>query len=382
MHLQILIILGIIGILGECYLICLWIFARQKKKKEIPHPYSPSACVIVPCKGFGKGITENLNAFCSQQYPTYQLIFVVDSKKDPIYQHLEQITEKYPHATIRITKSKRSCSGKIAALLTGLESIKPVEVLVFADCDIKPNATWLKNLIAPLHDVTIGASTGYRWYFPTNLKTQLISAWNMATIAFMFYPRYTFAWGGSTAIRKSVFNKLEIKSKWQTAFSDDLVVTTTLKKAGYSIYFQPKCIMESPTETQEETSIKQFMRWGTRQYTWVRWYYPIFWYGSFIGFVGIKLFTILGICLLIIGYYFPGLLMVSTIFLEIIYGWQGITTFQKTMVYPQQRFSSKIKYALMTPIAFFMIAQNVLASSIKREIPWAGRTYKKPKHQD
>jgi len=375
MFIQLLIIFGLLGILAECYFISLWIVAFLKKKKETTYSYSPSACVIIPCKGIIEGIIENINAFCSQRYPSYQLIFVVDSKKDPIYPIIATISEKHTHVSIKITKNKELCSDKIAALLTGVESIKEADVLVFADCDIKPNKSWLKNLIYPLENPTIGASTGYRWYFPTNLKTQLISAWNMASIALMFNPRYNFTWGGSTAIRLSIFNQLDIKTKWKTAFSDDLVLTNALKNAGYKIYFQPKCIIES----LPETSIKKFLGWGTRQYTWIRWYYLNVWLSSFIGLVGLKILTILGIILIIIGQYIPGLIMISTIFFEMIYGWQGINIMQKTMEYPKQRFSSKASYALMTPIVFFMIAYNMLASSIKQQISWAGRIYKKPK---
>ena len=374
MYMQLLIVLGLLGILAEFYFISLWIVANKKKKKDTIYSYLPSASVIIPCKGIHQGIKENIKAFCLQKYPSYQLIFVVDSKKDPVYPILLTGSKKYTHVSIKITKNKGLCSGKIAALLTGIESIKSAEVLVFADCDIKPNITWLKNLIEPLHNPSVGASTGYRWYFPNNLKTQLISTWNMASIALMFNPYYNFTWGGSTAIKLSIFNKLDIKTKWQKAYSDDLVLTNTVKKAGYKIYFQPKCIIES----LPETSIKQFLHWGTRQYTWIRWYYIKIWLSSFVGLVGLKILTILGIILLITGYYTPGIIMISTIFFEMVYGWQGINNVQKTTEYQKQRFDSKISYALTTPIVFFIIAYNMLASSIKQEITWAGRIYKKP----
>jgi ceramide glucosyltransferase len=369
-------ILGILGILGECYLISLWIIARRNIRKKKFNPYSPMAAIIVPCKGIEHGFFENIQAFLLQQYNPYKLIFVVDTKEDPAYATLTQLVADKSHAQIVLTKPISGCSGKIAALLTGLESTDDAEVLVFADSDMKPDSTWLQNLILPLQDETIGATTGYRWYFPTNWKTLLISAWNMTPIVFMFYPSYTFAWGGSTAIRKKVFDTLDIKTKWRTAFSDDLVVTTTVKKAGYKIYLQPKCIMDSPPEI----SITRFLGWGTRQYTWVRWYYPFFWLGSFLGFIGVQLVILLGILLLLFGFYIPGILMSSLLLFEILYGWLGISTLQKTMIYPKERYPSKIGYALMTPLVFFLIAQNVLFSSMKREIQWAGRTYRKPKN--
>ncbi|VVB61042.1 Glycosyl transferase family 21 [uncultured archaeon] len=375
MVVEFLIILGIIGVLGECYIISLWIIAYKRTKKRIFSTYSPLAYVIVPCKGIEHGFHENIQAFLAQEYMSYELLFVADSKDDPAYNTLHQIIMKKPNAHIILSNPASECSGKVAALLTGLESITNAEVLVFADSDIKPDAHWLQNIITPLQDETIGATTGYRWYFPSNWKTLLISAWNMTSIVFMFYPSYTFAWGGSTAIRKKVFDELNIKAKWKTAFSDDLILTQTVKKAGYKIYLQPKCIIESPSET----SIISFIHWGTRQYTWVRWYYPLFWLGSFFGFIGLQVIIALGLLLLLFGYYLPGILLSSILLFEILYGWLGINILPKTMIYPKERYPLKIGYALLTPIVFLLLAQNVLASAIKQEIQWAGRTYRKQK---
>ncbi len=376
MILEFLIILGIIGVLGECYIISLWLIAYRRTKKRIFSPYFPFASVIVPCKGTEHGFLENIQGFLAQEYPKYEIIFVVDSTDDPAYATLQQLIENKSYAHLVLTDPVSGCSGKVAALLMGLKSTEKAEVLVFADSDIKPDMHWLKNMVAPLQDETIGASTGYRWYFPSNLKTLLISAWNMASIVFMFYPSYTFAWGGSMAIRKKVFDTLDIKQKWESAFSDDLVLTIAVKKAGYKIYLQPKCIMESPPETR----ITSFVRWGTRQYTWVRWYYPVFWLGSFIGFIGAQVIIAFGLLLLLLGYYLPGLLLSSMILFEILYGWLGISILPKTMIYPKERYPSKIGYALLTPIVFLFLAQNAFTSAITQEIQWAGRTYRKPKN--
>ena len=375
MILTFLTLLGFIGILGELFLIGLWINARRKTKKETYQPYSPSTSIIIPCKGTDHGFQENVQAFLSQRYDPYRIIFVMDTKEDPAYEVVTRLIHDKSFAQIALTKPIPGCSGKIAALLTGLEYTDDATVLVFADSDMKPETHWLEHLVLPLQDESIGVATGYRWYFSTNWKTLLISAWNLAPIVFMFYPNYTFTWGGSTAIRKTLFTTLDIKTKWKTAFSDDLVVTTTIKKAGYTIHLQPKCIMESPPETK----IRTFLRWGTRQYTWVRWFYPLFWFGSFIGFIGIQIAIILGILLLLFGYYLPGIVLSSILLFEMFYGWVGIRTMQQTMVYPKERYAATIGYALVTPAVFFLIALNVFASLFKREIVWAGRTYRKSK---
>jgi len=376
MILEFLIILGSIWLIGWCCIVSLWIIVDTRTKKRIFPSYTPVVSVVVPCRGTDHGFHENVPAFLTQEYPRYQTLFVVDSKDDPAYSALDQLTKDKPNAHLALTNPVSGCSGKVAALLTGLASTADAEVLVFADSDMKPDRHWLQNLVEPLQDETIGATTGYRWYFPTNWTTLLVSVWNMISIVCNFYPTPAWAWGGSTAIQKNVFEKLHIKEKWKTAISDDNVLTAAVKKAGYTVHFQTKCIMESPPET----SIKRFMRWGTRQFTWLRWYNPMLWLGAFVESAGAVLIPLGLLLLLLFGYYSAGILLGLLILFEILFGWLGIHILPKNMVYPQERYSSKIGYALMTPLAFLVIAQNAIASAVTQEIQWAGRSYRKPKN--
>jgi cellulose synthase/poly-beta-1,6-N-acetylglucosamine synthase-like glycosyltransferase len=375
MILEFFIILGSIWLIGACCVVSLWIIVDTRTKKRVFPPYTPVVSVIVPCKGTDHGFHENIPAFLIQEYPTYQILFVVDSKDDPAYSALDQLTKNKPNAHLALTNPVSGCSGKVAALLTGLASTADAEVLVFADSDIKPDTHWLQNLVTPLQDEIIGATTGYRWYFPTNWKTLLFSVCNMIAIVCLFYPSAQ-AWGGSTAMRKNVFEKLRIKEEWKTAISDDWIVTKSLQKSKMTIYFEPKCIMES----LPELSIRSFMRWQTGQFILLRWHAPVFWLGAFFGFVGAGIIALGLLLLVLFGYYIPGILLSSLIIFEVLCGWFGIQILPKNMVYPKERYSSKIGYALMTPLAFLLIAQNVIASAITQEKQWAGRSYRKPKN--
>jgi len=244
---------------------------------------------------------------------------------------------------------------------------------VFADSDIHPHKTWLSELVSYLKNDDVAVTTGYRWYFPSDLNSLFVSCWNMVNSLSLFYKSYNFAWGGSTAIKKQLFDKLHIEGEWKKGFSDDLILTKTVKDAGYEIKFLPQCVSESPVDE----NIWRFIKWGTRQLTWVRWYFPSIWGVSVFGAVALKIATILGFVLLFFGYTLPGLLMVSTIFFEMLSGWIAHSTFRKNMRYPKERFGSSFSYAMIMPIVFFIIAYNNIASIFKSEIKWHGRIYKK-----
>ena len=369
-------ILGILAVFAEVAMLYTWVSARFRNKKEKTPAYNPKTCIILTCKGVGKNFKENVKAISNQEYKNYKVLFVTDSKDDPAYKTLKEMFSKNPKISIVASGFIGGCSGKISALINGIKNAGDVEVYVFADSDIKPHKKWLSLLVSHLDDDSVGATTGYRWFFPFDLQSLFVSCWNMALSYSLFYDSFNYAWGGSTAIKKKLFDKLKIEEEWKKGFSDDLILTNTVKKAGYKIKFLPECISESPVDG----NIWSFIKWGTRQLTWVRWYYPsiVVWMISVIGTVALKIATIFGFVLMATGYIIPGLLMVSTIFFEIISGWMAHSSFRKNMRYDKGRFGSSFSYAMMMPIVFFVIAYNNLASLFITEIKWGGRIYKKP----
>jgi ceramide glucosyltransferase len=86
------------------------------------------------------------------------------------------------------------------------------EVLVFVDTDARPAKDWLATTSRAAGDETLGASTGYRWFIPERggLASRLRGVWN-ASIASALggYTAKNFCWGGSTAIRRTTFERLQ-----------------------------------------------------------------------------------------------------------------------------------------------------------------------------
>jgi hypothetical protein len=145
-----------------------------------------------------------------------------------------------------------------------------------------------------------------------------------------------------------------------------------VKENGYSIQFVP----ESMVECYEEKNLYEIINWGTTQNVWTKWYYPKLWRISFLSAAVFKFLNILGIIVLIDGFAIPGLLMLSPVFLDIVKGWQQLVTFRELMLYPKERFGSAFAYAIISPIASFLLTYNLVASFFKREIEWKGNVYR------
>ncbi len=371
---MILLAFGIIAVVVESAYILAWLLAWWRARHDTDVSFFPTVCVIVPCKGVDKDFESNVSAICNQKYNDYTVRFVTDTKQDPAFKLLTKIYKDNPQVSVITAPYIPGSSGKISALIGGVHDAGNVNVFVFADADIRPHAKWLAHLVDPLKDDQIGASTGYRWYFPENLQYLVVSAWNMLSAASIFFHIVNYTWGGSTAITKKRFDALNIENQWKQGFSDDLILTETVKKAGYKIQGVPQSIVESTYDGD----FRSFLKFGNRQYTWVRWYYHSSWIVSVIGFCGGKIITVLGFLLLLSGWTIPGILMASTIVFEMINGFVAHRMFRNVMMYPKQKFGSSFAYAVMTPVVFFIIAYNNFVSVFKKEIVWGGRTYKRP----
>jgi cellulose synthase/poly-beta-1,6-N-acetylglucosamine synthase-like glycosyltransferase len=145
------------------------------------------------------------------------------------------------------------------------------------DTDARPRPDWLRSLVAPLADEGVGAATGYRWYVPAargGLASTLRAVWNASIASALGADaRRNFCWGGSTAVRRETFERLDVPAAWRGALSDDYALTRALRRAGLPIMFAPRCL----TASHEDCSWRGLFEFTTRQLKITRVYAPHLW---------------------------------------------------------------------------------------------------------
>jgi ceramide glucosyltransferase len=227
---------------------------------------SPPVSILAPCRGVDDQFVAYARALLAQHYSGYEVLFLVESTTDPAWHVLDHLLTDAPgaRAALIVTGKAEGCSQKIHNLLVGLDHVAPeTSILAFVDSDVQVHSHWLQALVAPLNAPTVGATSGYRWYVPCrdNVAGSLRSAWNAATLILMAHPRYGFAWGGSTAIRRELFEKLGLRDAWSRGLSDDLLLTQAVRGAGLRIAFVAACLVP----TFEPCSWRQLLEWTNRQ---------------------------------------------------------------------------------------------------------------------
>ena len=139
-----------------------------------------------------------------------------------------------------------------------------VEYLAFADSDAQPRPEWLRALVSRLDRDDVGAATGYRWFVPVKptIPNLLATSINASMGMFLGSKNPNIVWGGSWAIRRRRFEELQIRQAWRRKLNDDLVVTSTLRRRGLRIEYEPACAVASPLDL----SAAQMVDFGRRQY--------------------------------------------------------------------------------------------------------------------
>jgi ceramide glucosyltransferase len=233
--------------------------------------WRPSVVVFCPCRGVDPDFRDNVRSILDQDYPDFRVVFIVDSASDPAHRVLTDL-----HATVLVAGEATDRGQKVHNLLYGVEhAADPAEVLVFCDADARFPRQWITRLIAPLDQPGVGVSTGYRWYAAErgDLPSLLRSTWNASVVTALGDHARNFAWGGSMAVRREIFERMEVRKAWQGAVSDDYALTQKTRRAGLRIVFVPQCLIPS----YGNCTWRELFEFTTRQILITRVYDPRTW---------------------------------------------------------------------------------------------------------
>jgi cellulose synthase/poly-beta-1,6-N-acetylglucosamine synthase-like glycosyltransferase len=355
-------------------------------KQEVARPkgdFAPFATVFAPCKGVDDGMLENLDALLSQDYPEYEVIFIVDEESDEATQVIESAwREAKRQVKLVVAPKATDSSQKVAKLREGISyADERSRVFVFVDSDARPSPQWLRGLVAPLAEDKFGAATGYRWFIaarPT-LATELRSVWN-ASIASALGPNThsNFCWGGSSAITRETFERLNIRERWAGTVSDDFVLTRALKENGLSIKFVPQAL----TPSFGQCTFAEMLEFTNRQMKITRVYASPLWALSFFG--SALFISVMSTAIWIIARsertdlaaWIAWVVVVAVSLLRAGKSWLRLLAVELALSdrHPEvrrQRLGQMTLWAV-TPLVFFI---NCASAMVSRRIKWRGTIY-------
>ncbi len=122
--------------------------------------FHPPVSILKPLCGLDRNTYANLASFCHQNYPTYQIIFGVQDPTDPVISVVKQLIRDFPASDLCLVVSDRAIglNRKINNLANAFLEAKH-DLLLIADSDIQVDANYVRQVVQPLRDPTVGVIT-------------------------------------------------------------------------------------------------------------------------------------------------------------------------------------------------------------------------------
>lgn len=359
-------------------------YLRAELKQEYPE-FTPLVTVFVPCRGIDDGLKENVLAIFGQDYSAFEIIIVSDRAGDAALAVVGDVIRSFekqtsPSVRVVIAGEATDSGQKVHNLRVATAEADPQSaIFVFVDTDARPSQRWLRSLVAPLSDESIGAATGYRWFVARGgLAAHLRSVWNASIASALGAQRdKNFCWGGSTAIRRETFERLKVSEYWRGTVSDDFTLTRVLHDAGLPVKFVPQCL----TPSFENCSFHELIEFTTRQLKITRAYAPHLWKAVLTGSLLFGFAFFGGIALLAARAMMELSFLTPLILVLVIFALGAMKSYVRLravrLVIRDRGLSSgttTMAHLTLWPLASLLFLGNGLAA-ISRRITWRGITY-------
>jgi ceramide glucosyltransferase len=244
-----------------------WRFFSRPRRRAAE--FTPPISVLKPVRGLDPECYENFASFCRQDYPDYEVLFCVSDLDDPTVQAIRQVSEEYPERNVRfvVGGSVRGSNDKVAKLIR-LEKEARHTVLVLSDSDVRVEPDYLRTLVAPLADPSVGAVTCLYKEMGVRSVTTDLEAIGLVTD---FYPGLLVDWqlegvkfalGSTIALRRDTLGRIGGFEAQENRVADDLQLGRRIAAAGYRVELLPYAVsMVADYETLRELAQKR-LRWA------------------------------------------------------------------------------------------------------------------------
>ncbi|HEY1600888.1 MAG TPA: glycosyltransferase [Pirellulales bacterium] len=360
-------------------------FARSRLRNARTTAMHARIRLLAPCKGVDVGLADNLRPLLAQDYPNYEVVFIVESADDPACNTIRQLMVESRSVPVRLLISGKAVETgqKVHNLLAGTADLPTdVEILAFVDSDARPHPAWLRLLVQRLDAPGAAAATGYRWFVPTRPSLAAYIQYSINACAAVMYraDARRLVWGGSWAIRRDKFEECGLRAAWHGTLSDDLVASRVLRKARMRVEFEPACMLPSPLELD----VGQMFEFLRRQYIVGRTYAVRNWTLGFAAIVTTAVAFWAGLAAIGVGLivganwtWIPALFCCSWYVLNVARGYMRRAT---ARTYFADRFPVLARACLFDawciPLTALVNASAMVAAALGSRITWRGNTYR------
>lgn len=244
--------------------------------------------VLKPVCGDEPLLYENLRSFCDQDYPAYQVIFGARSADDPALAVIRRLIAEFPRHDIHLVVNPRLIGSnfKVSNLSNIYEAARH-PWLVLADSDIRVGRDYLRGVVGPLNDPTVGVVTClYRGRPHGGLWSRLGALFiNEGFLPSVLVARalgsQSFGFGSTLALRREVLEAIGGFAALGSQLADDYMLAELARRRGLRTVLSPYLVETLVYEPRAADLLRHELRWARTIRTVQPWGYA----GSWVTYV-------------------------------------------------------------------------------------------------
>ena len=243
-------------------------FLQQRRKAAQAADSTPPVSLLKPLYGLDPELRSNLESFCRQDYPAYEILFSVREKSDPAVPVVRQLEKDFLHVPIRlfITGPPPYPNAKVHALEVMAEAAAH-EILVINDSGVRAAPDYLRRVARPFADPATGLVTCIARSLPSRGFWSVLEAMGINT---QFNPGVLAAWlllgmqfsiGKTMAIRKQTVQLLGGFGRLGRYLADDFVLGERVAQAGHTVVLSETVPDNLLADAGMRASLTHRLRW-------------------------------------------------------------------------------------------------------------------------
>jgi len=232
--------------------------------------YAPPVSILKPVRGVDQGAYDNFASYCRLDYPEYELVFAMADPLDPVIPVIEKLQRDFPERSIRfVTDVARIGENNKVNSLCRLVREARYDFLVMTDSDVRVESDYLREVVAPFADKSVGAVTSfYRCAGGGTLAADLdmlgmsMDSVPGALVARRLEGKVQFAFGWTMATTKERLAEIGGWEAMANHHSDDFELGNRIAAKGHRVELMREPVwMVFPKQSFSEY-LRHEMRWA------------------------------------------------------------------------------------------------------------------------
>jgi ceramide glucosyltransferase len=229
----------------------------------------PPVTIMKPLHGADYELAANLRRFCTQTYPTVQIVFGVRDEGDAAVPVVRRLMTELPDADIALVIDARlsGSNGKVGNLINMLPAARH-DMLVIADSDMSVGPDYLDALVAELTRPGVGLVTClYRGRPATGLWSRLGAMF----ISYGFLPSVLVGrlvgsrdgcFGATMALSRATLARIGGFESLKDLLADDYALGAKVRAIGLELVLSPYLVDTVVDEPSLRHLLAHELRWA------------------------------------------------------------------------------------------------------------------------